>query len=50
MKKNLLILTMTILLGVTGCSNMHNDNYLQAAEEATEPNIIKKSRSDEEGN
>ena len=38
MKKNLLILTMTILLGATSCSYMHNGNYLQAAEEATEPN------------
>lgn len=38
MKKNLLILTMTILLGTASCSYMHNGNYLQAAEEATEPN------------
>ena len=29
---------MTILLGATSCSYMHNDDYLQAAEEATEPN------------
>ena len=38
MKKKLLILTMTILLGATSCSYMHNSNYLQASEEATEPN------------
>ena len=38
MKKNLLILTVTVLLGATSCSYMHNDDYLQAAEEATEPN------------
>ena len=38
MKKNLLILTMTILLGATSWSYMHDGNYLQAAEEDTETN------------
>lgn len=38
MIKNLLILAVTVLLGATSCSYMHNGNYLQAAEEATEPN------------
>ena len=38
MKKMLLILTAIILLGPTGCSYLHNENFLQAAEEATTPN------------
>ena len=38
MKKILLILTMTILFSATSCSYMHNENYLKAAEETTEPN------------
>jgi hypothetical protein len=50
MKNNRLILTMAILLGATGCSYMHNGNCLQVAEEATEPNRLKKSIADEERN
>ena len=40
MKKILLILTMTILFSATSCSYMHNENYLKAAEETTEPNFL----------
>ena len=38
MKKFLALLNMLILLSATSCSYLHNENYLQAAEEATTPN------------
>lgn len=38
MKNILIVLTTIISLSATGCSYLHNENYLQAAEEATEPN------------
>ena len=38
MKKILIILTSITLLSITSCSCLHNENYLQAAEEATSPN------------
>lgn len=38
MKNILTLLSALILLSASGCSYLHNDNYLQAAEEATEPN------------
>ena len=38
MKNILIVLTTIISLSATGCSYLHNENYLQAAEEATTPN------------
>ena len=38
MKNILLVLTIIISLSATGCSYLHNDNYLQAAREAISPN------------
>ena len=38
MKNILLIITTITLLNITSCSHLHNENYLQAAEEATNPN------------
>ena len=38
MKNILTLLSTLILLSVSGCSYLHNDNYLQAAQEATSPN------------
>ena len=38
MKKILPILTTVTLLSTTSCSYLHNENYLQAAEEAITPN------------
>ena len=38
MKNILIVLTTIISLSATGCSYLHNENYLQEAEEATEPN------------
>lgn len=38
MKNILIVLTTIISLSTTSCSYLHNENYLQAAEEATTPN------------
>ena len=38
MKQFILILVFGCLFGITSYSYLHNDNYLQAAEEATSPN------------
>lgn len=38
MRNILLILTTITLLSITGCSFLYNEDYLQAAEEATTPN------------
>lgn len=39
MKKTIYLIIICCFSFATGCSHFHNDNYLQAAEEAVEPNM-----------